>query len=288
MNASSNDKERRHGGNGDSPQFELDFLGGEYGERIGDSPPREGGGRIGDSPLRAENGDSPHIRISQRAHRLSIRVYPDARVEVVVPPRARPRDVEQFISAHREWIDIKRAAALRNRPEPQPFPPDTICLEATGERWRLHLAGGAGRLRIVERGGEHRVLSITGSAAGLTLRRALRAWLLRVARTRLAPRVAALAAATGVPYSQVSIRRQRSRWGSCSVRGTISLNACLLFQRSEVVDYLVIHELMHVKHMNHSARFWQTVEKNCADWRALDRELVQGWRHVPRWVFSEE
>ncbi|HTE45384.1 MAG TPA: M48 family metallopeptidase, partial [Gemmatimonadaceae bacterium] len=119
-------------------------------------------------------------------------------------------------------------------------------------------------------------------------RASLRAWLMRAARIRLAPRVAALAQAMNVKYSRVSIRRQRSRWGSCSARGTISLNCCLLFQRPEVVDYLIVHELMHVKHMNHSARFWQAVERHCADWRALDRELVQGWRHVPRWVFSDE
>ena len=110
---------------------------------------------------------------------------------------------------------------------------------------------------------------------------------MRTAHRLLAPRVAALAAATGVHYSRVSIRRQRSRWGSCSARGTISLNCCLLFQRPEVVDYLIVHELMHVKHMNHSARFWQAVERHCADWRALARELVPGWRHLPRWVFSE-
>jgi predicted metal-dependent hydrolase len=111
---------------------------------------------------------------------------------------------------------------------------------------------------------------------------------MRVAGQRLEPRLQSLAAATGVAYSRVSIRRQRSRWGSCSVRGTISLNCCLMFQRPEVVDYLIIHELMHVKHMNHSARFWQAVESHCTEWRSLDRELVQGWRHVPRWVFSDE
>jgi predicted metal-dependent hydrolase len=237
---------------------------------------------------RGEIGDSPLIRLSARAKRLSIRVYPDARVEVVVPHRARPRDIESFLGEHREWIETKRAHALRNRPAPQVFPPPAIEFAATGERWRLHLAGGSGALRVFERGdATERVLSVTGTGTPSAIRKALRAWLLRAARPRLTPHVAALSASTGIPYSEVSIRRQRSRWGSCSVRGTISLNACLLFQRPAVVDYLVVHELTHVRHMNHSARFWQAVERNCADWRTLDRELTQGWRNVPRWVFSD-
>jgi predicted metal-dependent hydrolase len=259
---------------------------GSKGSKIGESPQFELGFPVGNESGRT--GDSPLIRISARVRRLSIRVYPDARVEVVVPPRARPREVEQFIATHREWIDSKRATALRNRPEPQPFPPATLKLRVASETWRLHFAAGEGRLRLVEGGmGGERILQVRGVASNDKLRAALRAWLLRAAHERLAPRVAALAARTGVHYSQISVRRQRSRWGSCSARGTISLNCCLLFQRPEVVDYLIVHELMHVKHMNHSARFWQAVERHCADWRALDRELVQGWRHVPRWVFSE-
>ncbi|HTU65594.1 MAG TPA: SprT family zinc-dependent metalloprotease [Steroidobacteraceae bacterium] len=234
------------------------------------------------------DGDSPHFRISNKAKRISIRVYPDARVEVVVPPRARPRDIEHFVAAQREWIDSKRAQALRNKPAPQPFPPEVIEFLATGERWRPHLAGG-GRMRVVEKGdvGGGRLLEIHGAAAGKPLRLALRNWLKRAAAERLEPRVRALAAATDVRYARVAIRRQRSRWGSCSVRGTISLNLCLLFQRPEVVDYLIIHELMHVNHMNHSPRFWAAVETHCADWRVLDRELLRGWRTVPRWVFSD-
>lgn len=250
---------------GDSPHFQLDLLGGER---------------------RAENGHAPRVRISKRARRLSLRVYPDARVEVVVPPRARPREIEQFVGAHREWIDEKRAIALRNKPAPEPFPPATIGVAVTGERWRFHLAGGSGRIRLTEVGGDG-VLQVSGQVTDFSLRRALRAWLMRIARDRLEPRLVELARTTGVGYSRLSIRRQRSRWGSCSARGTISLNVCLLFQRPDVVDYLIVHELMHVKHMNHSARFWAAVERHCADWRALDRELVQGWRHVPRWVFSE-
>jgi predicted metal-dependent hydrolase len=235
---------------------------------------------------------SPHVRISHRARRLSVRVYPDARVEVVVPPRARPREVESFLAAHREWIVEKHEQALRQRPAPEVFPPPHISLAQAGERWRIHVAGGAGRLRLKEigatAGDAQRVVQVSGAFTGLSLRKALRSWLMGVARERLEPRVVALSAATGVRYSQVSIRRQRSRWGSCSVRGTISLNVCLLFQRPAVVDYLVVHELMHVNHMNHSPRFWAAVENNCADWRALDGELVQGWRNVPRWVFSDQ
>ena len=234
-------------------------------------------------------GDRPRVRVSRRARRLSIRVYPDARVEVVAPPSARPRDIENFVAAHREWIDGKRAQALRNRPSPQPFPPPGLELRCTQEHFRLQLAGGSGAPRVsaMPATGPDRVLKLAGAAGGRASRKALRAWLMRAARERLEPRVAAVAAACGVQYARVSIRRQRSRWGSCSARGTISLNCCLLFQRPEVVDYLIVHELTHVRHMNHSARFWQAVEENCPGWRALDRELLQGWRHVPRWVFSD-
>jgi predicted metal-dependent hydrolase len=236
----------------------------------------------------ADDGQYPLIRVSPRARRLAVRVYPDARVEVVVPPRVRPREVEHFLVQHREWIDSKRAAALARRPPPEVFPPADIQFALTQETWRLHLSGTAGRTALKEiaaaTGGG--ILSVSGPATA-RLRATLRSWLLRSARARLEPRVAALAARTGVPFSRVAIRRQRSRWGSCSTRGTISINACLLFQRAEVVDYLIVHELMHVRHMNHSARFWQAVERHCPGWRALDRELLQGWRRVPRWVFSE-
>jgi len=260
--------------NGDSPHFQMDLLSGE------------GSGENGDSP---RDSLSPLIRVSRRARRLSVRVYPDARVEVVVPLRARAREVESFITAQRQWIDDKRAAALRRRPPAEPFPPTNLHFAATGESWRLHLAGGEGRLRITEletAGG--RILNVSGRVTPADLRAALRGWLVRAAQARLAPCVAALAHTMGTRFARVAIRRQRSRWGSCSVRGTISLNACLLFQRPEVVDYLIIHELMHVSQMNHSARFWRAVEAHCAGWRALDRELLQGWRRVPHWVFSEK
>ena len=100
------------------------------------------------------------------------------------------------------------------------------------------------------------------------------------------PMLVKLAKEVNSSYRRVAIRRQRTRWGSCSVRGTISLNCCLLFQRPAVVRYLLIHELAHTVHMNHSHRFWRFVALHCRDYRKLDKELLDGWRRVPSWAMS--
>ena len=114
----------------------------------------------------------------------------------------------------------------------------------------------------------------------------LRSWLKRAAYERLAPRLLQLATELNCPVARVSIRCQRTRWGSCSTRGTVSLNCSLLFLPMDVVRYLFVHELAHTKHMNHSASFWRLVERIEPDYRRLDRALLAGWRTVPGWVFK--
>jgi predicted metal-dependent hydrolase len=98
--------------------------------------------------------------------------------------------------------------------------------------------------------------------------------------------LAALAEHFGVLYRRMQIRRQRTRWGSCSTSGTISLNCCLLFHPPEVVRYLLAHELAHLTHMNHSPRFWRLVEQYEPRWREHDRALTHGWRQVPGWALQ--
>jgi predicted metal-dependent hydrolase len=119
------------------------------------------------------------------------------------------------------------------------------------------------------------------------VRQLLLKWLIGHARAVLDAALNECSRDLGFAYDRVIVRRQRTRWGSCSARGTISLNCCLLFQRREVMRYLLVHELAHTRHMNHSRRFWQCVAEHCPAHRALDRELLDGWRHVPPWVFGE-
>jgi len=226
------------------------------------------------------------VRVSRRARRLSVRVHFTGRVEIVVPPRTSARSVERFIGRHRDWIDRRRVEARRYARPPEPFPPREIELAASGERWRVHVAGGD-RVPRVHVAGQS-LLAISGDVANApAVRRGMRAWLVAHARTVLGAQLERLAAELGLGYERLSVRRQRTRWGSCSVRGTVSLNCCLLFQRPEVVRYLLIHELAHTVHMNHSGRFWRRVERHAPDWRQLDRELLDGWRRVPSWVFDD-
>lgn len=225
------------------------------------------------------------LRRSARARRLSVRVHRDARVEVVAPLRFPARQIQDFLARHRDWIAVRRERALRLRPSPQPFPPAAIALPAFGEVWRLHLAAGRDRLRV--RPVSPGLLEVSGDPADTgALRRAVLAWLLRHSRERLDAELVRLAAQHGFSYARMSLRRQRTRWGSCSTRGTISLNVCVAFQPVAVMRYLLVHELAHTRHMNHSRAFWDCVAAACPDWRRLDRELLDGWRAVPQWVLD--
>ncbi len=216
-----------------------------------------------------------------------MRVFHTGRVEVVVPSRTLPGTVERFVERHRTWIERKREEARARAVPAAPFPPANIDFAACDETWRLHITGSGRRVRLNPLG--EGLLALDGDANdGRAVRQALRRWLADRATEFLAPALHECARELGFDYDRVLIRRQRSRWGSCSTRGTISLNCCLMFQKPAVVRYLMIHELSHTVQMNHSRRFWQTVSRHCPDYRRLDRELLDGWRRVPPWVFSED
>ena len=223
------------------------------------------------------------VRESRRARRLAVRVHRTGRVEVVVPPRTSRATVSAFVSEHRDWIETRRQAALRQKPPETPFPPTQIALPGVYETWRVHLAGGNGRIRVRAAGDE--LLVIAGDIGSREqLEEALRRWLMARAQIVLAEHLADCAREFGFSYRALSIRRQKTRWGSCSARGTISLNCCILFQPPEVLRYLLIHELSHTRHMNHSRAFWATVAGYCPEYRKLDRQLLDGWRRVPSWL----
>ncbi len=89
-----------------------------------------------------------------------------------------------------------------------------------------------------------------------------------------------LAAHHGATVTRVSVRNQRSRWGSCSAKGTIALNWRLVQMPAMVRDYVILHELMHLRQANHSSAFWREVASVCPDWREAERWLRKHGREL--------
>lgn len=234
-------------------------------------------------PLWAEPAAQPvaQVRHSLKARRVAVRIMASGVVELVVPRGMSERRARAFLDSRAEWV---RHHVERRRAQSLPvesFPPARITLQLTGESWPVFQAGGTGALRLREAGG---VLELRGVGTREQQQRALLRWLAKRALAVLQPMLESVASRYSFSFTTLRVRNQRTRWGSCSSKGVISLNLALLFQRPEVVHYLLCHELSHTRHMNHSARFWRCVEECEPRWRELDAELCQGWRHVPLWL----
>jgi hypothetical protein len=223
------------------------------------------------------------VRISRRARRLSMRVSPGGRIEVVVPPGVGIPAVELFVATHREWAERRLRELALEAPRAGERRPATVELELLAKRWDVEYAQST-RSSVADTGaGTLRVRTPQGTDAQVG--RVLLRWLGRETHGHLRERLDSVAAETGLDYARMVLRRQRTRWGSCSTAGTVSLNVCLAFLRPEVVRYLMIHELCHRRHMNHSPAYWKLVASFEPHWRTLDKELLRGWRNVPAWAF---
>lgn len=221
------------------------------------------------------------VRESKRAKRMTIKVVPNRGVEVVVPPHVGPRRVEAFVSANREWIAAAKQALATDCAQADLNLPHRIELEALQRSWQV-VYKPATRGSVIQRGDLLQVPSVLQDEE--RCRQLLRGWLADVARKNLVPALLETAGAHGMQVTKVQVRGQKTRWGSCSSSGTISLNFCLLFLPAEWVRYLFLHELCHTKHLDHSRRFWRLVAQHEPEYRRFEEHLNSAWQQVPGWV----
>jgi predicted metal-dependent hydrolase len=195
-----------------------------------------------------------------RARRYVLRVTPEGRLRLTVPRGASIAGGVAFASRQhdwivREWRRLERAAA-----------------------------GWAGGTEFWYRGQKVR-LAVTDDVAAFAdcvvpigtgavdVRRAIERHLMSAAAAELPDRARSLAEARGVRVTGVTVGNQRSRWGSCSPRGAVALNWRLIQMPADVADYVILHELAHRRHPNHSDRYWREVEVLCPWWRRAERWL---------------
>ena len=216
---------------------------------------------------------SYRIRRSRKARRIALRISPGDGLEVVLPRSAGEWGVESVVRQHAIWIirKLDTMSKLPAGPLQEPLVQGTR-LPYAGEELILNVSDsyrGPARVSLVGNELDLRVQA----ADQLTMRRALQEWYLKRARLLIPKRVEALNARGRFRYVRVSIRNQRTRWGSCSRKGTLSFNWRLLLVPSGIMDYLIFHELAHLEEMNHSRRFWAIVEEICPGFRECEAWL---------------
>jgi hypothetical protein len=173
------------------------------------------------------------------------------------------------VAGHQAWLERARDRQARKPRTAGIWTVGTPVLWR-GEMHEVRAAAMPPKPQVSVAADVFRVASLAGD-----LRPALEAHFARRARIELPARTWELAAETGVDTRRVTVRNQRSRWGSCSASGTISLNWRLIQTPESVRDYIIYHELMHLREMNHSGRFWNRVEEVCPWWRAAEKWLKQ-------------
>lgn len=209
-------------------------------------------------------GDCVMVR-SARAENYRLTLRRDGVAVLTIPARGSEREGRRFLEAQRDWLERARERQQRRPKTAEVWVPGThvlwrgelteIRIALAGERPAVCLAADVFRVPRLDR----------------DVRPTLEAHFLRRAKVELPARTWELAAVTGVAVRQVSVRNQRSRWGSCSAGGVISLNWRLIQTPESVRDYIIHHELMHLREMNHSDRFWARVEEVCPGWREAER-----------------
>jgi predicted metal-dependent hydrolase len=200
----------------------------------------------------------------RRARRFVLRVDAAGTLRLTVPRGATIAAGLAFVARQAAWVERER---VRQRERARPWDAGSV-IWFRGERVTLACDDGVawcGPDRIV-------VAGMVGDA--------VRKHLFALATHELPGRCLALAAPHRLEVSRVTVRNQRSRWGSCSPRGAIALNWRLIQMPPAVSDYVVIHELMHLRQPNHSRRFWKEVAVVCEGWREAERWLRVNGRDI--------
>lgn len=225
------------------------------------------------------------VRVSPRARNVTLKVNRANGLVVVVPKDFDRSLLPGILSSRQQWIDtqLERFGALPGRFE-QNWPPASLNLQGVGRQISVHyraVEGNHMRLTLID---NQLHAELPSGYSDESLADLFVQWLKKFA-TRRCTRIAdELAEATNLSYERLVVRGQKTRWGSYSSRGTLSLNYKLLFLPEDLLRHVIMHELCHSEHLNHSADFWNLLKTLDGNALAHDRQLADGWKYLPLWL----
>ncbi len=235
------------------------------------------------------------IKVSDRAKSVRLCLSEKAGLEVVIPAGYDRHKIPKLIQEKQDWIlrnqlKLNQREAFLESQAPHKLP-DSINLRSLNEEWQIeyqlynpNLATKLSSVNIKEKKSERRLV-VTGNVNDIeACKFFLKQWLIQKAEQDLCSWLHKVSIRTQLPYQKAAVRSQKTLWGSCSGSRNISINYKLLFLETSVVEYVLIHELCHTVHMNHSDKFWKLVGKFEPNYKVLDKSLNQAWEIVPAWL----
>jgi len=207
------------------------------------------------------------LKFSARAKKWRISLN-DKGLSVILPARTKPDVAEQALRQHTAWVlkqrqrQQKMAALAAAQPS---LAPDTLLLRGQTLPYRVVPAPILKGAVVFD--GHTLNVQVPIAADASAAAAVLQAWYLEQALADIRACVQRRAEAMQVHPAKISLRDQRRRWGSCSSKGNLSLSWRLILMPPEVLDYVVVHELAHLRHMNHSPKFWALVSQYCPNYK---------------------
>lgn len=208
------------------------------------------------------------LKKSARARGARLEIRPGEGLSVVLPRRYPDAAAEKLIKDKAAWVLDKLVRHHHGARARHPEPGDRVLY--LGRELELVVQASWNGAGVALAGGR---MVVSLPQGGISLLQALEAWYREQAREVISRRVQLLSGRLGLCCKKLTVRGQRTRWGSCSRAGSLSFNWRLVMAPEPVIDYVVIHELTHLQRHDHSAEFWQLVSKRCPGWKEHKRWL---------------
>ena len=205
-------------------------------------------------------------------------------LELVVPTRFNLKHIPKILVENKAWIEkqLLKLAQLE-QDKSNVILPNKIFLRAINQTWNIEYIESQNPLKIIHR--PHQEIAIVGEIQDKTYcKKLLIHWLKQLANIYLKNHLSILSQKIQLPYNKVTIRDQETRWGSCTKDKNISLNYKLIFLPEHLASHIMIHELCHTVHLNHSDNFWKLVGKFDSDWQENRVAARKVDEFIPKWL----
>ena len=223
------------------------------------------------------------LKRSRKARSIILNISHESGLEIIMPYYCSKKNALEFLDNRKQWI-IKHADDVYKNRKFQ-FP-QHIHLMAVNKKWEIAYAANQTRNSLSNP--QLQQLLYKGDSDPQSFQRIMKNWLKKQAEITITSQFRHLSLLLKLPYKSLQFRFQKSRWGSCSADADIILNSKLLFVSTKLLRYVMIHELCHIEHFDHSAAFWNKVSTYEPCYKQCIKTLKQQDKLIPQWIITKQ